>query len=74
MRRHNESSDVLTDECTSGRELLTVVDLDNLTVVYSFFGQEYKLGCFQSLVVVFGQKRGRAWISKLMNARCLAVG
>src|SRR5579862_3670240 len=35
MRRHSESCVVGTLECTSGRELLTVVDACNLTVVYS---------------------------------------
>lgn len=34
MRRHTEGAAVLTEECTSGSEWLTVVADDNLTIVY----------------------------------------
>ena len=47
---------MLTLECTSGKEVLTVVVEDNLTVVYSKSRNKTRFGSFQSPLVVFGQE------------------
>jgi len=49
---------VLTLECTSGSEALTVVVKDNLTVVYFSSRSNTRFGCFRAPLVVFGQNRG----------------
>jgi hypothetical protein len=57
MRRHSEDCAVLTVEWTSGREALTVVAEDSLTVVYWLLPNITRLGPFQSLLVVLSQER-----------------
>jgi hypothetical protein len=47
---------VLTLECTSGRELLTVVEGIKLTVVYLLCPRNTRVGHFQSPLVVFSQE------------------
>ena len=65
---------VLTLECTSGSELLTVVVEDNLTVVYSNSRNNTRFGRFQAVLVVFGQGEGRDIASKPLIIKLLSDG
>ncbi len=65
---------MLTLECTSGSELLTVVVEDNLTVVYSNSRNNTRFGCFQAGLVVFGQGEALDIGGKSLIAEMLSDG
>ena len=58
---------MLTLECTSGSEALTVVAEDNLTVVYVKSRNKTRFGCFQAPLVLFGQDTESFKFNKLLE-------
>jgi len=78
MRRQNENWDVFTEECTSGKDVLTVVETDNLTVVYPHFRPDTRLDTSSAdsnhLWWFTASAWGRMRFAKPLNNRCLGVG
>jgi hypothetical protein len=59
MRRHHAGWDVETLECTSGRELLTVVEVPKLTIVY-WSWRQYTRGLSYTVIRRSRRFRGTA--------------